>query len=77
VGADGQVIARPDMVQHVLGRFRPDERTTIEAAVRRAADASALFVAEDIGRVMDAFNAADSARAPRPAADVESGQKGS
>lgn len=77
VGADGQVIARPDMVQHVLGRFRPDERATIEAAVRRAADASALFVAEGIGRVMDAFNAADSARASRPAADVESGQKGS
>ena len=76
-GADGQVIARPDMVQHVLGRFRPDERTTVEAAVQRAADASALFVAEDIGRVMDAFNAADATRASRSASGSESGQTGS
>jgi len=76
-GPDGQVIARPDMVQHVLGRFRPDERTTIEAAVRRAADASELFVAEGIGRVMDAFNAADPVTASRPATGSESGQKGS
>jgi PTH1 family peptidyl-tRNA hydrolase len=58
--ADGRVIGRPDMVNHVLGRFRPDERDTISAAVLRAAEASELFVAEGIERVMNVFNAAAS-----------------
>ena len=45
-------------VDHVLSRFDPDERDTIQAAVRRAADASELFVAEGIERVMNTSNAA-------------------
>ena len=57
---DGRVIGRPDMVGHVLGRFRPDEHDTISAAVMRAADASELFMAEGIERVMNVFNAAES-----------------
>jgi PTH1 family peptidyl-tRNA hydrolase len=55
--AEGRVVGRPDMVGHVLGRFRPDERDTISAAILRAADASELFIAEGIERVMNAFNA--------------------
>ncbi|MCC7243561.1 MAG: aminoacyl-tRNA hydrolase [Acidobacteria bacterium] len=58
-GSDGRVLGRPGMVDHVLGRFRSDERDTIAAAVLRAADASELFVAEGIERVMNAFNAAE------------------
>lgn len=57
--ADGRVVGRPEMADHVLGRFRPDERDTISAAILRAADASEVFIAEGIGRVMNAFNAAD------------------
>jgi peptidyl-tRNA hydrolase, PTH1 family len=55
--AEGRVVGRPEMADHVLGRFRPDERDTISAAILRAADASELFIAEDIERVMNAFNA--------------------
>ena len=57
---DGRVIGRPDMIGHVLGRFRPDEHDTISAAVMRAAEASELFIAEGIERVMNVFNAAES-----------------
>ncbi len=53
---DGRVLGRPDMADHVLGRFRPDEHDTISAAVRRAADASEAFIAEGIERVMNVFN---------------------
>jgi PTH1 family peptidyl-tRNA hydrolase len=56
-GPDGRVVGRPGMADHVLGRFRPDERDTISAAILRAADASELFLAEGIERVMNAFNA--------------------
>ena len=50
------------MADHVLGRFRPDERDTISAAVLRAADASELFIAEGIERVMNVFNAAERSK---------------
>jgi PTH1 family peptidyl-tRNA hydrolase len=56
---DGGVAGRPGMVDHVLGRFRPDERETISAAILRAADASEMFIAEGIERVMNVFNAAE------------------
>ncbi|MEZ5284376.1 MAG: aminoacyl-tRNA hydrolase [Vicinamibacterales bacterium] len=57
MGADGRVLGRPGMADHVLGRFRPDERDVMTAAILRAADASETFVAEGIERVMNAFNA--------------------
>jgi PTH1 family peptidyl-tRNA hydrolase len=56
---DGRVVGRPGMADHVLGRFRPDERDTIAAAILRAADASEVFISEGIERVMNAFNAAE------------------
>jgi PTH1 family peptidyl-tRNA hydrolase len=55
-----------DLAGHVLGRFLSAERDTISAAVLRAADASELFVAEGIERVMNAFNAAESTEDPGP-----------
>jgi peptidyl-tRNA hydrolase, PTH1 family len=58
-GTDGRIVGRPDMVDHVLGRFRPDERETISAAILRAADASEMFIAEGIERVMNVFNGAE------------------
>jgi PTH1 family peptidyl-tRNA hydrolase len=54
----GRGDSRRDLADHVLSRFDPDERDTIQAAVLRAADASELFVAEGIERVMSTFNAA-------------------
>jgi len=50
---------RRDLADHVLGRFEADERDTVSAAVLRAADATEMFLSEGIGRVMNAFNAAN------------------
>ena len=54
----GRGDARRDLGNHVLGRFDPDERETVSAAVLRAADASEMFLSDGIERVMNAFNAA-------------------
>ena len=54
--ADGRVVGRPDTADHVLGRFRPDERDAISAAILRAADASEMFLAEGIERVFTRFD---------------------
>ena len=50
---------RRDLADHVLGRFEADEHDTVSAAVLRAADATEMFLSEGIGRVMNAFNAAE------------------
>ena len=50
---------RRDLADHVLGRFDADERDTVSAAVLRAADATEMLLSEGIGRVMNAFNAAE------------------
>lgn len=55
---------RRDLAAHVLGRFQPDEREQVEAAVLRAADAAEAFVVDGIERVMNAFNAADNQQDP-------------
>jgi PTH1 family peptidyl-tRNA hydrolase len=54
----GRGDARRDLGDHVLSKFDPDERDTIQAAVLRAADAAEMFVSEGIERVMNTFNAA-------------------
>lgn len=50
---------RRDLADHVLGRFEPDERDTVSAAVLRAADATEMFLSDGIERVMNVFNAAE------------------
>ncbi len=62
----GRGDARRDLSDHVLSKFDPAERDTIQAAVLRAADAAEMFVAEGIARVMNAFNAADNQQDPGP-----------
>jgi PTH1 family peptidyl-tRNA hydrolase len=69
-GSDGR-----ELSDHVLGRFEPDERTTVSAAVLRAADASAMFITDGIERVMNAFNAAEETLPPSGAADDVRGEK--
>jgi PTH1 family peptidyl-tRNA hydrolase len=54
----GRGDARRNLADHVLSKFDPDERVTIDAAVLRAADAAEMFVSEGIERVMNTFNAA-------------------
>jgi PTH1 family peptidyl-tRNA hydrolase len=48
-----------ELKNHVLGRFGSDERSQIEAAVKRAADAADLFAHEDVVKVMNRFNRAE------------------
>ena len=47
---------RRDLVDHVLGRFAPEERPIIAEAVTRTADAAELFINEGIAPVMNRFN---------------------
>ena len=54
----GRGDGRRDLADHVLSKFEPDERATIEAATLRAADAAEMFISEGIERVMNTFNAA-------------------
>jgi len=47
---------RRDLADHVLSGFDADERAVVADAIACAADASELFVAEGIERVMNRFN---------------------
>ena len=48
---------RPDLADHVLARFDPDERPVIDEAIGRAADAIEVFARDGIAGVMNRFNA--------------------
>jgi PTH1 family peptidyl-tRNA hydrolase len=52
----GRGDTRRDLADHVLARFEPDERETIEAAIVRAADAVETWIDRGIEDVMNAFN---------------------
>lgn len=45
-----------DMADWVLGRFQGEDRKTMDAAVKRAADAVECFLKEGIDRTMNKFN---------------------
>jgi len=47
---------RRDLADYVLGGFDADERPAVTQVIERAADASEMFVAEGIERVMNRFN---------------------
>jgi peptidyl-tRNA hydrolase, PTH1 family len=50
---------RGDLVDHVLGGFRREERDTIEHAIQRAADAVEEILTDGIEPAMNRFNAAE------------------
>ena len=52
----GRPPAGSDPIQHVLGRFRPDERELMEAAVNRAADAVEAIQREGLDKAMETYN---------------------
>jgi PTH1 family peptidyl-tRNA hydrolase len=58
----GRGDGRRDLADHVLSKFEPDERATIQAATLRAADAAEMFVSEGIESVMNTFNAANDGK---------------
>jgi PTH1 family peptidyl-tRNA hydrolase len=57
----GRGDARRDLADHVLTKFEPEERSIVEEAVGRAADAVELFIAEGIGPVMNRYNRKEDA----------------
>ena len=52
----GRGDTRRDLADHVLARFDPEERSVIEDAIARAADAAELFIADGIAPAMNRFN---------------------
>lgn len=52
----GRGDTRRDLADHVLARFDPEERSVIDDAVERAADAAELFVADGVSTAMNRFN---------------------
>ena len=52
----GRGDARRDLADHVLSKFEPEEASELESFIARAADAAEMFAAEDIARVMNAYN---------------------
>ncbi|HYT65422.1 MAG TPA: aminoacyl-tRNA hydrolase [Vicinamibacterales bacterium] len=52
----GRGDARRDLADHVLAKFDADERSIIEDAIVRAADAGEAFIAEGIEVAMNRFN---------------------
>ena len=52
----GRGDARRDLADHVLSTFEPEETSELESFIARAADAAEMFAAEDIARVMNAYN---------------------
>jgi peptidyl-tRNA hydrolase, PTH1 family len=50
-----------ELKNHVLGRFSDEERSQIDAAIQRAADAAELFANENILAAMNRYNAAPAA----------------
>src|SRR5687768_8326599 len=52
----GRGDTRRGLADHVLARFEPEERSLIEDAIARAADAAELFIAEGIPAAMNRYN---------------------
>jgi PTH1 family peptidyl-tRNA hydrolase len=58
-------------IRHVLGKFEPDEREPIQAAIERAADAVEVAVGEGLSAAMDRFNVRASRQAGPEASAAE------
>lgn len=52
----GRVPEGGDLVQHVLGRFAPDDRKVMSEAVNRAADAVELVMKDGLEKAQNTFN---------------------
>jgi PTH1 family peptidyl-tRNA hydrolase len=52
----GRGDVRRDLADHVLARFEPEERSGMDDAITRAANAVELWISEGLARVMNTFN---------------------
>jgi PTH1 family peptidyl-tRNA hydrolase len=55
----GRGDTRRDLADHVLARFEPEERSVVEDAIGRAANAAELFIAEGVPAAMNRYNRKD------------------
>jgi len=51
--------ARDDLIDHVLGTFRPGERDAVEDAVARAVQAAVVWIRDGVEACMNRFNGPD------------------
>ena len=65
----GRGDTRRDLANHVLARFEPDERSVIDDAIARAADAAELFIADGVPAAMNRFNRKDDTNSSSDSAD--------
>jgi len=56
----------PDLADHVLSRFRPDEKDAVAALVDRAVEAALCWAEHGVERAMNEFNQAPPARRGAP-----------
>jgi PTH1 family peptidyl-tRNA hydrolase len=61
----GRGDARRDLADHVLARFEPDEASTIEQAIDRAADAVEWWATRGVESAMSRFNQEEPATPPQ------------
>ena len=52
-------VARDDLIDHVLGTFRPGERAAVEDAVARAVQAAVVWIRDGVEACMNRFNGPD------------------
>jgi PTH1 family peptidyl-tRNA hydrolase len=57
VGIGAYLSGEGDLSSHVLSRFRPEEQSTVDAAVLRAAEAAVCTTSEGLERAMNLYNA--------------------
>jgi PTH1 family peptidyl-tRNA hydrolase len=55
----GRGDGRRDLADHVLARFEPHERSVVDDAIERAANAAELFIAEGVPAAMNRYNRKD------------------
>ena len=55
----GRGDTRRDLADHVLARFEPEERSVVDDAIGRAADAAELFIADGVLAAMNRYNRKD------------------
>jgi PTH1 family peptidyl-tRNA hydrolase len=63
--------ARDDMVDHVLGTFRPGERAAVEDAVARAVQAVVVWIRDGVEACMNRFNGPDDPTAKKKSDKTE------
>jgi len=66
VGAAGE-----DMVDHVLGTFRPGERAAVEDAVARALQVVVVWIRDGVEACMNRFNGPDDPTAKKKKSEPE------